>query len=370
LKRQITELNLEDIFEANGGGMNSLTAKQRSISRKPSVSNGPALFGFGGGGGEMDDSTDETSTEETDYTFYYSGAGVLALCMCAMYFTRSGEKRTPVMDIREMEEAKPEGKPRKSKAKRSEINELGDAEEKPLKEPRPEGKARRTKSEAGRTQESDTAASDDALLDSSSGRVEGVLHTILGLLHLRLGLASHLEDGHTTGQLGEALLELLPVVVRGGPLDLSADLCAALLESLGRAAALHDGGGILGDDDPSGTTEVLGADLLKRDAQLIGQACRSGQDCDVLEVGLTPLSETRGLDRADVEDALELVDHEGGEGLTLDVLGDDEERSADLQRGLQRGDKLAHVGDLLVADEDVGVLQLTDELAQVSGEVG
>jgi hypothetical protein len=64
------------------------------------------------------------------------------------------------------------------------------------------------------------AAGDDALFDGRAGRVERVLDAGLLLLHLDLGRGADLDHGHAAGELGEALLELLAVVVAGGVLDL------------------------------------------------------------------------------------------------------------------------------------------------------
>ncbi|MFG0283549.1 MAG: chaperonin GroEL, partial [Phycisphaerales bacterium JB039] len=46
----------------------------------------------------------------------------------------------------------------------------------------------------------------------------------------------------------------------------------------------------------------------------------AGEDGDVLHHGLAAVTEAGGLDSADLEHAAELVDHEGGEGLALDIL--------------------------------------------------
>ena len=51
----------------------------------------------------------------------------------------------------------------------------------------------------------------------------------------------------------------------------------------------------------------------------------AGEDGDVLEHGLAAVAEARGLDGADLQGAAQLVDHQGGQGLALDVLGDDQE---------------------------------------------
>ena len=66
----------------------------------------------------------------------------------------------------------------------------------------------------------DAAAGHDALFHSGAGRGQGVLDAQLALLHLDLGRGAHLDDGHAAGQLGQALLELLLVVIAGGVLDL------------------------------------------------------------------------------------------------------------------------------------------------------
>ena len=68
------------------------------------------------------------------------------------------------------------------------------------------------------------AAGDDAFLNSRLGRGQSVLDAQLLLLHLDLGRSADLDDGDAAGQLRQALLELLPVEIGGGGLDLGADL--------------------------------------------------------------------------------------------------------------------------------------------------
>ena len=88
-------------------------------------------------------------------------------------------------------------------------------------------------------QQRDATAGDDALLDRRLGGADGVLDAVLLLLELHLGGRADLEDGHAAGQLGEALLELLAVVVRVGVLDLVLDLLDAALDVALVAGALR-----------------------------------------------------------------------------------------------------------------------------------
>ena len=94
----------------------------------------------------------------------------------------------------------------------------------------------------GRLDEGDAAAGDDAFLDGGAGCREGVLDAVLLLLHLDLGGRADVDHGHAAGELGQALLELLLVVVGGGVLDLGLDLRDAVLDVLLLAGALDDGG--------------------------------------------------------------------------------------------------------------------------------
>ena len=75
----------------------------------------------------------------------------------------------------------------------------------------------------GGVEQSDAAARDDAFLDRGAGRVERVVDAVLALLDLDLGRAADLDHGDAAGELGEALLELLLVIVAVGVLDLLAD---------------------------------------------------------------------------------------------------------------------------------------------------
>ena len=72
---------------------------------------------------------------------------------------------------------------------------------------------------------------------------------MLDLLELGLGSSADLDDGNATGELGQTLLELLTVEVRGGVLHLAFDLSDASVDSLLGTGTTHDSGVVLGDGD-------------------------------------------------------------------------------------------------------------------------
>src|SRR5439155_17566318 len=72
----------------------------------------------------------------------------------------------------------------------------------------------------GRAQQRDAAARDDPFLDGRLRRMHRVLDARLLLFHLGLGRGPNLDYGDAADELGEALLQLLAVVVRRGVFDL------------------------------------------------------------------------------------------------------------------------------------------------------
>ena len=98
---------------------------------------------------------------------------------------------------------------------------------------------------------------EDALLDRGARRVQGVLDQRLALLHLGLGVGADPDLGDAAGQARQPLLQLLAVVVRGGGVDLAADLVAARLDLTGGALALDDRRVVAVDDDLAGDAELL-----------------------------------------------------------------------------------------------------------------
>src|SRR5438045_2515874 len=81
-------------------------------------------------------------------------------------------------------------------------------------------------------------------LDGLTGRMHRIIDAILALLHLDFGGAADADYRDAARELGETLLQLLTVVVRGGLLDLRLDLRDAGLD-VGLLAGTVDDGGVL-----------------------------------------------------------------------------------------------------------------------------
>ncbi len=122
---------------------------------------------------------------------------------------------------------------------------------------------------------------DDALLDGRLRVADGVLDAVLALLELDLGGRADLDDGDAAGELGQALLQLLAVVVGVALLDLGADLVDPAGDLVGVAGALDDRRLVLGDDDLAGAAEQVEAGVLELEADLLADDLAAGEDRDV-----------------------------------------------------------------------------------------
>ena len=109
---------------------------------------------------------------------------------------------------------------------------------------------------------------------------------------------------------------------------------------------------------------------LELEADLFRDHLGAGQDGDVLEHGLAAVTEARRLDGDGGEGAAQLVDDQGGQRLALDVLGDDQQRLAALDDLLEDGQEVLDGADLLVGDEDVGILEDRLHPLRVGDHVG
>ena len=136
------------------------------------------------------------------------------------------------------------------------------------------------------------------------------------------------------------------------------------------AGAVDDRGVLLLDHHPLGAAQHVERDVLELDAEILADHLALGQDRDVLEHRLAAIAEARRLDGRDLEAAAQLVDHQGRQGLALDVLGHDQQRLAALDHGLEQRQQRLQDGELLLVDQDVGVLELGPHLLGVGDEVG
>src|SRR5206468_3299397 len=127
---------------------------------------------------------------------------------------------------------------------------------------------------------------------------------------------------------------------------------------------------VLIDYDPLAAAELLQRDVLEFQPELLGDQAAAGEDRDVLEHGLAPVAEAGRFHRAAGERAPNLVDDQRCQRLALDLLRDDEERLPGAHHLLEQREQVLHDRDLLLVDEEVGVLEHRLHPVDVGHEVG
>ena len=98
-------------------------------------------------------------------------------------------------------------------------------------------------------------------------------------------------------------------------------------------------------------------DALELDAEVLADDLAAGKNCDVFEHCLAAIAEARSLDGRDIQCAAKLVDYQCGESFTLDIFGNDEQRSAHLCNLFEDRQKVTHVRDLFLVDQDQRLVQ-------------
>jgi len=182
--------------------------------------------------------------------------------------------------------------------------------------------------------------------------------------------AADADDGHAPGQLGQTLLQLFLVVVGGGVFDLTLDLRDAAFDVGLGARAVDDGGVVLGDGHLLGLAEHFERDVLELDAEIFADQLAAGEHGDVFKHGLAAIAEARSLDGRDAQTAAELVDHQGGQGLAVDVFGHDHQGTRGLHDRFQHRQQRLQRGELLLIEQDQRILENRLHLVGVGDEVG
>ena len=208
-------------------------------------------------------------------------------------------------------------------------------------------------------QQGHAAAGHDALFDGRLGRVHCVLDPRLLLLHLGLGRCADLDDRHAADELREPLLQLLAIVVRGGLVDLRADLLDPTLD--GRVPL------------PSPSTMVVLSlsmvtflalprssmpDVLELQPEVLGDRLAAGERprCPrASPCGGHP--KPGALTAAPCRVPRSLLTTSVASASPFDVLGHDEQRAIQSRDLFKQRKQVLHRTDLLLVDQDDRILE-------------
>ena len=152
--------------------------------------------------------------------------------------------------------------------------------------------------------------------------------------------------------------------------DLAADLSHAVLDGLAVAGAVHDGGVLLGDLHLTGTAQHVDGSGLQLQTHFLADDGAAGEDGDILQHLLAAVAEAGGLDAHHVQGAPQTVDDQGVQSLALNILSDDDQLLAGLDQLLQDGQDVGDDGDLLIGDEDIGVVNDGLHLLGIGDHIG
>ena len=134
--------------------------------------------------------------------------------------------------------------------------------------------------------------------------------------------------------------------------------------------ALDDRRVVLVDDDSLGPAEILSLQVLELHAQVLCDRLAAGQYREVFEHRLAAISVGRRLDRGDLQRTAQLINDECGERLAVNVLGDDEQRTAGLCHFLEHRQQVLEARDLLLVDDNERILERDFHALGIGHEIG
>ena len=209
---------------------------------------------------------------------------------------------------------------------------------------------------------------DDAFLNCCLGGVDGVFKTELLVLHLGFGGSTNLHNSNATGQLGKSFLQLLLVVGRVSLVHLLFDLLATPFHR--RLIAFgNDRCGVLIDGHTARCTKHFQLGIVQFKTGVFGDQLTIGQHCHVFEHGLTAITKPRRLHGSHIQHTTKTIDHQGCESFLLNVLSNDQQGLASAGNLFEHRHQILYQANLLVSEENVGLIQHSLHPLSVSGEV-
>src|SRR6056297_1899947 len=214
------------------------------------------------------------------------------------------------------------------------------------------------------------ATGNDPFFNSSSGGTESIIEPVFFLFHLHFGSSSDINHSHTTCQFGKAFLQLLTVIVRGRILDLLTNLVDPCFDHLLITGTVYNRGVLLINGDLLGITQHIDGGAFQFQSFLFRNHGTSGKDGDILEHLFPAVTETGCFHSGDLQRSTQLVHYQGSQCFTVHILGDDQQRATVLGSSFQDRKQVFHGGDLLIMDQDIGILQYRFHLFCIGHEIG
>ena len=182
--------------------------------------------------------------------------------------------------------------------------------------------------------------------------------------------SSHLDYGNSSCELGQPLLKLFAIVIGVGRFNFLADLGDSGLNVFLLAASAHNGGLVLGNCHLFCSSKYAHVDGVQLQSEVGRNDLSAGEDCHILQHCLAPVAKAGGLYCTGGESATDLVEDEGGQSLSVNVFGDDEQRLSGLHHKVGDVDDVLLAGDLVAGEEDVGVIEHGGLIVRVGHKVG
>ena len=132
---------------------------------------------------------------------------------------------------------------------------------------------------------------------------------------------------------------------------------------------INDGGIILADNNLVARTQHLDGCLLQLQTCIFADYQTTCQGSDILKHCLTTVAKARSLNSTDLELCTQTVHNQSSQSLTLNILGNYQQRTAALNGRLQDRKEVLQIANLLVIDKDVRILHHTLHLLCIGNKV-
>ena len=214
-----------------------------------------------------------------------------------------------------------------------------------------------------------TTTRNNSFLNSCSSCIQGILNAGFFLFHLNLGGSTNIDNCNAADQFSKPFLQFFTIVVRRAFLCLGANLFDAGSQFLMVSAAINDCGVIFVNNDFLGSSKIIYCDIFQFDAKIFGNHLATGKGSNVFQHGFSAITKARGFYCGHIQGATQFVDNKSRQRFTINIFGNNEQGLAHFGNLLKDRQKVFHVADFFLIDEDAGIFNIDFHFLRVGDEV-
>ena len=217
--------------------------------------------------------------------------------------------------------------------------------------------------------QSNATTRNNSFFDGGSCCSQRIIDEIFAFLHFRFGVGTNTNLSNSTSQLCQSFLKFFAIVLAICFRDFLSNHRHTTVNISLLTSPLNDSRVLGINTNFFSYTKISELDTFELDAQVLENSLRIGQDGNIFQHRLAAVSVTWSLDRTDLQNPSHLINNESGQRLTLDILGNNQQREAGLRRFFEQWNQRLGTANLIFVNQNPTIIELDNLIVDIGDEM-